>query len=92
MQYKYTGQHCTLMQAKLFEEYVSKVSLAKTYGLVPRSIVEAEFTVDQSGQASTIEYWPTVERQNRYEVDIPQKYRDQFIFSVTATFLSTVEK
>ena len=44
------------MQAKILKEVESKICLAKKYGLVPRDIMEIEFTIDQSGQGSTIEY------------------------------------
>ena len=75
------------MQAKILKEVESKICLAKKYGLVPRDIMEIEFTIDQSGQGSTIEYWPTFKRIKRFEVDIPKKHRDQFIFCVSAAFL-----
>ena len=70
------------MQAAITRELREKLCLAIIHGLVPSGIQEFEFTVDEKGQASVIEYWLCSERKpNEYtKVNIPLKILDQFVF------------
>ena len=65
------------------EELHNKKKLAIELGLLPTGICEIEFTVTEpSWRAERLEYWSSAERHD-YEhvtVDIPEIYREQFIF------------
>ena len=65
------------------EEFNNKKKLAIELGLLPTGICEIEFTVTEpSWRAERLEYWSSAERHD-YEhvtVDIPETYREQFIF------------
>ena len=70
------------MQAAITRELWEKLCLAIIHGLVPSGIQEFEFTVDEKGQASVIEYWLCSKRKtNEYtKVNIPSQIMDQFVF------------
>ena len=65
------------------EEFNNKKKLAIELGLLPTGICEIEFTVTEPlWRAERLEYWSSAERHD-YEhvtVDIPEIYREQFIF------------
>ena len=76
-------------------ELESKKMLAIEFGLLPKGIDEFEFTVTvPNWQAIGLEYWPSKER-NECEhviVEIPEIYRDQFVFSVAKELLESIQR
>jgi hypothetical protein len=63
-------------------ELFDKITLAVELKLLPTNIQEVEFTVSSTGQALTLEYWPTASRNDseRVEVKIPLEYLELFFF------------
>ena len=64
------------------DELFQLVTAAIHHGLVPDYIIELEFTVNNDGQASHIEYWPNTLRnaEERVEITIPNPLLDKFVF------------
>ena len=76
-------------------ELENKKRLAIGFGLLPPGIYEFEFTVSvPSWEAEAIEFWLSKERHAHQHVivDIPEKYRDQFVFSVAKKLLESLQR
>jgi hypothetical protein len=72
------------------DEVLQMITAGIHYGLIPENISEIEFNVNGvTGQASSLEYWPSIERkaEERKEVKIPASLMKRFQFIVTAKFL-----
>lgn len=72
-----------------------KKLLAIKFGLLPKGIYEFEFNVTvPSWEAEAIEFWLTKERKEseHVTVDIPEMYRDQFVFSAAKELLESIQK
>ena len=73
-------------------ELKNKKMLAINLGLLPKGICEFEFAVTvPDWQAESLEYWLTKERHAHQHVivEIPEKYRNQFIFSVAKQLIES---
>ena len=78
------------MQAKILQEFQSKIALAIDKGLIPnKKYKEIEFTVEKDGNVTSVEFWSSSKRLDTEHtvVKIPAKLQDQFAFVVTADFL-----
>lgn len=79
-----------IMQEAITEEMLTKATLAVYHGLLPQQMTtEIEWTIDNTGQASVLEYWPACPRveRERVKVEIPIGLWAQFVFKVTASYL-----
>ena len=66
-------------------ELQNKKMLAIEFGLLPKGIDEFEFAIIvPNWQAIELEYWTSKERKacEHVTVEIPEKYRNQFVFSI----------
>jgi len=75
-------------------ELESKKMLAIEFGLLPKGIDEFEFTVTvPRWEAEAIEFWLTKERQAHQHVivEIPENYRNQFVFSVAKQLIESTQ-
>ena len=76
-------------------ELENKQLLAIKFDLLPKGICEFEFTVSvPTWQADQLEYWTSKERKEseHVTVDIPEIYRDQFVFSVAKELLESIQR
>ena len=77
------------------QELENKKLLAIKFGLLPKGITEFEFTVSvPTWQADRLEHWTTKERKEceHVTVDIPEIYRDHFVFSVAKELLESIQR
>ena len=77
------------------QELENKKLLAIKFDLLPKGICEFEFTVSvPTWQADQLEYWTSKERKEseHVTVDIPEIYRDQFVFSVAKELLESIQR
>ena len=76
------------------QELENKKLLAIEFGFLPTGIDEFEFTVTvPRWEAEAIEFWLTKERQAHQHVivEIPEKYRNQFVFSVAKQLIESTQ-
>ena len=74
------------MDIIILDELKKMIALAIDTGLIPQNkYKEIEFTVDEDGRASHIEFWSCSKRSDsdRTVVEIPNVIQDQFIFKNT---------
>ena len=75
-------------------ELEAKKMLAIEFGFLPKGIDEFEFTVTvPRWEAEAIEFWLTKERQAHQHVivEIPENYRNQFVFSVAKQLIESTQ-
>ena len=75
-------------------ELESKKMLAIEFRFLPTGIDEFEFTVTvPRWEAEAIEFWLTKERQAHQHVivEIPENYRNQFVFSVAKQLIESTQ-
>ena len=78
------------MDIIILDELKKMITLAIDKGLIPQNkYKEIEFTVDEDGRASHIEFWSCSKRSDsdRTVVEIPADLQSRFVFRSTAKYL-----